>query len=103
MGVAIDRTGIQFRMLNRRKGPAMHSPRAQADKKAYQAEIKYLLEQQDNLAMRQEVVEEIQTEGPESQRRVVGVVVKGGTIYRAPTVILTTGTFLQAIIRVRVK
>jgi tRNA uridine 5-carboxymethylaminomethyl modification enzyme len=97
MGVAIDRTGIQFRMLNRRKGPAMHSPRAQADKKAYQAEIKYLLEQQDNLAMRQEVVEEIQTEGPESQRRVVGVVVKGGTIYRAPTVILTTGTFLQAI------
>ena len=57
MGVAIDQTGIQFRMLNCRKGPAMHSPRAQADKKAYQAEIKYLLEQQERLALRQEVVE----------------------------------------------
>lgn len=97
MGIAIDRTGIQFRMLNRRKGPAMHSPRAQADKKAYQAEIKYLLEQQDNLAMRQEVVEEILTEGPEHEQRIVGVAVKGGTVYRAPAVILTTGTFLQAI------
>lgn len=97
MGTAIDRTGIQFRMLNRRKGPAMHSPRAQADKKAYQAEIKYLLEQQDNLAMRQEVVEEILTEGPEHEQRIVGVAVKGGTVYRAPAVILTTGTFLQAI------
>ncbi|MEC8510344.1 MAG: FAD-dependent oxidoreductase, partial [Planctomycetota bacterium] len=59
MGVAIDRTGIQFRMLNCRKGPAMHSPRAQADKKAYTAEIKFLLEQQERLALRQEVVEKI--------------------------------------------
>ena len=49
MGQAIDATGIQFRMLNRRKGPAMHSPRAQADKKAYQQEIKRLVEEQPNL------------------------------------------------------
>ncbi|MEC8301357.1 MAG: FAD-dependent oxidoreductase, partial [Planctomycetota bacterium] len=97
MGVAIDRTGIQFRMLNCRKGPAMHSPRAQADKKAYQAEIKFLLEQQERLALRQEVVEEILTEGSGPDRRVTGVAVKGGATYRAPTVILTTGTFLQAI------
>src|SRR5438552_18188540 len=46
MGQAIDATGIQFRMLNRRKGPAMHSPRAQADKKAYQFEVKRLVEEQ---------------------------------------------------------
>ena len=55
MGRAIDATGIQFRMLNRRKGPAMHSPRAQADKKAYQQEIKRLIEEQPGLALRQEV------------------------------------------------
>src|SRR5712675_1843122 len=58
MGKAIDATGIQFRLLNRRKGPAMHSPRAQADKKAYQQEIKRLVEEQPNLVLRQEVVED---------------------------------------------
>ena len=62
MGRAIDATGIQFRMLNRRKGPAMHSPRAQADKKAYQFEVKRLVEEQPNLALRQEVVEDLLTE-----------------------------------------
>src|SRR6185295_6640056 len=62
MGLAIDRTGIQFRLLNRRKGPAMHSPRAQADKKAYQQEIKRIVEQQPNLVLRQEVVEDLITE-----------------------------------------
>src|SRR5213083_653375 len=50
MGRAIDATGIQFRMLNRRKGPAMHSPRAQADKKLYQQCVKLLVEQQPNLS-----------------------------------------------------
>src|SRR6187549_1520597 len=58
MGQAIDATGLQFRMLNKSKGPAMHSPRAQADKKAYQLEIKRLVEEQENLTLRQEVVEE---------------------------------------------
>src|SRR5207245_613630 len=62
MGRAIDATGIQFRMLNRRKGPAMHSPRAQADKKAYQAEVKRIVEEQANLSLRQEVVEDILVE-----------------------------------------
>src|SRR5437763_16439141 len=57
MGKVIDATAIQFRMLNRTKGPAMHSPRAQADKKAYQFEMKRRVEGQANLTLRQELVE----------------------------------------------
>ena len=97
MGQAIDATGIQFRMLNMRKGPAMHSPRAQADKRAYQHWIKCHIEAQDNLELRQEVVEDILTERTSKGEKVVGILVKGGFEYRAPTVILTTGTFLSAL------
>ena len=97
MGEAIDATGIQFRMLNRRKGPAMHSPRAQADKKGYQNHIKWRIEQQDNLDLRQETVEDLITESVEDRTRVCGVKVRGDAEYIAPTVVLTTGTFLQAI------
>src|SRR6187551_838899 len=63
MGRCIDETGIQFRMLNRTKGPAMHSPRAQADKKAYQFRMKHVVERQENLSLRQEAVEELIVEG----------------------------------------
>src|SRR5919108_1299209 len=59
MGKCIDATAIQFRMLNRAKGPAMHSPRAQADKKAYQFSMKNRIEQQDGLTLRQEMIESI--------------------------------------------
>ncbi|HVU88851.1 MAG TPA: tRNA uridine-5-carboxymethylaminomethyl(34) synthesis enzyme MnmG [Pirellulales bacterium] len=97
MGRAIDATGIQFRMLNRRKGPAMHSPRAQADKKAYQQEIKRLIEEQPNLTLRQEVVEDFLTEQDGDAYRIAGIAVRGGAIYRARAVVLTTGTFLQAL------
>jgi tRNA uridine 5-carboxymethylaminomethyl modification enzyme len=98
MGRAIDATGIQFRLLNRRKGPAMHSPRAQADKKAYQFEVKRLVEEQPNLFLRQEVVEDLIVDGGETRaHRVVGVRVRGGVEYRAPAVVLTTGTFLAAV------
>ncbi len=114
MGQAIDATGIQFRLLNRRKGPAMHSPRAQADKKAYQFEVKRLVEEQPGIALRQEVVEDLVVEdrgqstdgrgqetgdrGQEaSERHILGVRVRGGIEYRAPAVVLTTGTFLSAI------
>ncbi len=97
MGRAIDATGIQFRMLNRRKGPAMHSPRAQADKRAYQQEVKRLVETQENLSLRQEMVEDILVEQGSDGPRVVGVQVRGDAIYRARAVILTTGTFLQAL------
>lgn len=96
MGVAIDRTGIQFRMLNRRKGPAMHSPRAQADKRAYQQEVKWIVEQQPHLTLRQEHVEQLLVDGQGPQRRVRGVRVRGDATYLAPAVILTTGTFLRA-------
>src|SRR5919106_426561 len=84
MGQAIDATGIQFRLLNRRKGPAMHSPRAQADKKGYQFEVKRLVEEQPNVALRQEVVEDLLTdEGVQgSGFRVQGVRVRGGAEYR---------------------
>ena len=99
MGRAIDATGIQFRMLNRRKGPAMHSPRAQADKKLYQAEIKHAVEQQQNLTLRQETVEDILTERASGSDlpRVTGVRVRGDAVYEAPVVVLTTGTFLSAL------
>jgi tRNA uridine 5-carboxymethylaminomethyl modification enzyme len=96
MGQTIDKTGIQFRMLNNRKGPAMHSPRAQADKKAYQFEIKRVIEETPNLDLRQEMVEEILTD-PIDPQRVVGVRVRGDAVYAAEAVVLTTGTFLQAI------
>ncbi|MCA9090976.1 MAG: tRNA uridine-5-carboxymethylaminomethyl(34) synthesis enzyme MnmG [Planctomycetaceae bacterium] len=98
MGRIIDATGIQFRMLNRGKGPAMWSPRAQADKKAYQFLMKQRVEEQDNLALRQEMVEELLVDQTDPARpRFTGVRVRGGAIYRAGAVVITTGTFLQAI------
>ena len=97
MGRAIDATGIQFRMLNMRKGPAMHSPRAQADKRGYQHWIKCEIEQQENLDLRQEIVEDLLTETTNDGEQIVGIRVKGGFEYRAPSVILTTGTFLAAL------
>ncbi|MDP6468455.1 MAG: tRNA uridine-5-carboxymethylaminomethyl(34) synthesis enzyme MnmG [Pirellulaceae bacterium] len=97
MGQAIDATGIQFRLLNLRKGPAMHSPRAQADKKAYQQEVKRIVEEQENLTLRQEIVEDLLIEQHGDTHRVIGVRVLGDAIYRAPAVILSTGTFLRAL------
>src|SRR6266481_5717300 len=102
MGKVIDATGIQFRMLNRTKGPAMHSPRAQADKKLYQFTMKHHVEAQTNLTLRQEIVEALILEDcrladTPAPRRVVGVLARGDTLYRARTVVLTTGTFLKAL------
>lgn len=103
MGRAIDKTGIQFRMLNKGKGPAMHSPRAQADKKLYQQEIKWQIENQPNLVLRQELIEGFQIEENHSEnaigsrRKITGVWARGDTLYRAKCVILTTGTFLKAL------
>lgn len=93
MGRVTDETGIQFRMLNLSKGPAMHSPRAQADKKAYQFCMKWKVEQQENLALKQEIVKSLIVEDDQ----ITGVLVHGDAQYRCRAVILTTGTFLQAI------
>src|SRR5438132_2612039 len=78
MGKVIDATGIQFRMLNRTKGPAMHSPRAQADKKGYQFTMKHRVEAQTGLTLRQEIVEGVVLEdlansSSPAMRKVVGV------------------------------
>ncbi len=96
MGKVIDETGIQFRMLNRGRGPAVHAPRAQADKKRYQAEFKRRLEEQENLALRQEVVDELIVE----HDRAAGVITQSGIKYLGKAVILTTGTFLKGLIHV---
>jgi tRNA uridine 5-carboxymethylaminomethyl modification enzyme len=93
MGVLTDATAIQFRLLNRGKGPAMHSPRAQCDKKAYQFLAKLTVEQQENLSLRQETAESIVVEAG----RAAGVQCRGGVRYRARAVVVTTGTFLQAL------
>jgi tRNA uridine 5-carboxymethylaminomethyl modification enzyme len=98
MGKIIDATGIQFRMLNRTKGPAMHSPRAQADKKLYQLTAKHSVEAQPSLTLRQEIVERILIDdNPAGDRRIGGVLTRGNTLYRASAVVLTTGTFLKAL------
>ena len=103
MGRAIDATGIQFRVLNRSKGPAMHGPRAQADKKLYQMEVKRLVEETPNLDLRQETVEGLLVQPtaaggrPRPAWRVTGVRVRGEAEYRAGAIVLTTGTFLQAV------
>ncbi len=93
MGKTIDATGIHFRMLNSSKGPAMHSPRAQADKKAYQFLMKHIVELTDNLHLKQEMAEALLVENG----KITGVQVRGPAVYRAGAVIVTTGTFLQAI------
>ena len=94
MGKVIDATGIQFRMINTGKGPAMHSPRAQADKAAYAVEMKRRLEAQTGLALRGETVEALLMENG----RAAGVRGGSGSVYRAPAVILTTGTFLRGML-----
>jgi tRNA uridine 5-carboxymethylaminomethyl modification enzyme len=97
MGLAIDATGIQFRMLNRRKGPAMHGPRAQADKLAYQREIRRILDAQPGLVLVQETVEDIIVD---HKTRIAGVRTASGVSYHAGAVVLCAGTFMQGLLHV---
>ncbi len=96
MGKNIDKTGIQFRRLNTKKGPAVRSSRAQADKKAYQYEMKRVLECQENLDIKQILVEELLTESG----KCIGILSQTQTAYLAKTVILTTGTFLKGLVHI---
>jgi tRNA uridine 5-carboxymethylaminomethyl modification enzyme len=90
MARAIDRAGIQFRTLNRSKGPAVQGPRAQADRRRYKAAIQELLAGQHGLEIREGAVDDLVIEG----RRVRGVVTATGDVVRGDAVVWTTGTFL---------
>jgi tRNA uridine 5-carboxymethylaminomethyl modification enzyme len=90
MARAADRAGIQFRILNSRKGPAVRATRAQADRVLYKAAVRAALEAQPNLDLFQQAVDDLMVEGD----RVVGVVTQMGLQFRAPAVVLTVGTFL---------
>jgi tRNA uridine 5-carboxymethylaminomethyl modification enzyme len=96
MGVNTDQTGIQFRMLNTKKGPSVWAPRAQCDKKAYQFRLKWVVEQQQNLDVKQAMVEELAVE----DGRAAGVTTKMSVRYETAAVIITTGTFLRGLIHV---
>ncbi len=92
MGLAADKACIQYRMLNRGKGPAVHSLRAQADRRKYQEIMKHTLEQQENLSLKQAMITEILTQNG----AVSGVKTHLGAIYTAKAVVIATGTFLDS-------
>ena len=96
MGRNTDATGIQFRMLNARKGPSVQAPRAQCDKKAYQFRMKWLIENQPNLDLHQGNAAEILVEND----AVTGVRTSLGMIYRAKAVIISSGTFMRGLLHV---
>ena len=92
MGKNIDKTFIQSKMLNKSKGPAVHSLRAQADKQAYSTEMRKTLENQENLTIKQGEVTEILVE----DGKITGVKLYSGAIYHCQAVVLCTGTYLKA-------
>ena len=91
MGKNIDKTMIQVKMLNTSKGPAVHSLRAQADRKKYQAEMKHTLEKQENLDVKQAEIVDIELE----DGHVSSIKTDLGAIYKVKTVIVATGTYLK--------
>src|SRR3984893_4607176 len=96
MGKVTDVTGIQFRMLNRTKGPAVWAPRAQADKVAYQYEMKHRLEKTPNLEIKQGTIEEILVE----HGKIVGVITKEGILYYTTTLVISSGTFMRGLLHI---
>ena len=96
MALATDLAGIQFRILNRSKGPAVRATRAQADRMLYKAAVRHRLENQPNLWLFQQAVEDLMIEGS----RVVGAITQVGVRFTARTVVLTAGTFLDGKIHV---
>ena len=96
MGKIADKTAVHFRMLNASKGPAVHSSRVQCDKQLYRLTMKVTLENQENLQIRQGMVESLVIEGNE----IKGVVDQTGYFYSAKKVIITTGTFLNGLVHI---
>jgi tRNA uridine 5-carboxymethylaminomethyl modification enzyme len=97
MGANADATGIQFRLLNRTKGPSVRAPRVQCDKKAYQFRLKAVLERTTGLDLKQLTVSEILVDG---DRRVTGVATDIGVHFGAGAVVVTSGTFLRGLLHV---
>ena len=98
MGRAIDRAGIQFRMLNRSRGPAVHGPRAQADRKLYRMAIKALLAEMPNIQIIEAAVGDLTVETGADGRNVTGIITEDGRAFHCGAVVLTTGTFLGGLI-----
>ncbi|AQS87993.1 tRNA uridine 5-carboxymethylaminomethyl modification enzyme GidA [Neoasaia chiangmaiensis NBRC 101099] len=96
MGIAADRAGIHFKLLNRSKGPAVQGPRAQADRSLYRRAIRDLLDETANLELREGEVTDLRMDGA----RVAGVVLADGTEIAARSVVLTSGTFLRGVIHI---
>jgi tRNA uridine 5-carboxymethylaminomethyl modification enzyme len=96
MGINADATGIQFRMLNRSKGPSVRAPRVQCDKKAYQFRLKAILERTDNLDLKQATVSRILVD----RKRTIGVETEFGLKIAARSVVITSGTFLRGLLHV---
>lgn len=100
MGELTDQVGIQFRLLNTSRGPAVWSPRAQCDKKQYRIRMRELLEQEPNLRILQAEAAGLVLQDERDRRRVTGVVLRDGRTLNAPAVIVTTGTFLNGLAHV---
>jgi tRNA uridine 5-carboxymethylaminomethyl modification enzyme len=100
MAAATDEAGIQFRILNGSKGPAVRATRAQADRILYKAAIRHRLENQPNLWLFQQAVDDLLVESDGQRERVVGAVTQVGIRFRAKAVVLTAGTFLDGRIHV---
>src|SRR5881392_1793910 len=96
MGKATDLSGLQFRMLNMKKGPAVRAPRAQCDKKAYQFRLKWICEREPNLDIKQEQTIKL----THKDGQVSGVETALDVRYRGKTVIITTGTFLRGLMHI---
>src|SRR5207302_6182993 len=96
MGQVADKSGIQFRMLNRRKGPAVRGPRAQADRKLYRAAMQAELEKLEGLTICEDAAGDLLV----SSGEVAGVVTEQGTVFAVGAVVITTGTFLGGVIHI---
>jgi tRNA uridine 5-carboxymethylaminomethyl modification enzyme len=100
MAAATDEAGIQFRILNRSKGPAVRATRAQADRLLYKQAIRTRLENQPNLWLFQQAVDDLMLESDGQADRVVGVVTQSGIRFRARSVVVTAGTFLNGLVHI---